>query len=125
MNSPKSESGDDIPDTHNFTEAVGTRLSPKTKRRFEDYRDREEIGNSEALRRLIRTGLDASDGPNTLTDRLTRATLLTVLLGFPALTAWAGYTSVAATFVATLVLATLLEPQITTLWHRLKSALST
>jgi hypothetical protein len=46
---------------HNYTEAVGTRLSPETKRRLEDYKEEHEVSNSEALRRLVREGLDAED----------------------------------------------------------------
>jgi len=43
----------------NYTEAVGTRLSPQTMEQFEDYKDKHGIGNAEALRRLTRSGLKA------------------------------------------------------------------
>jgi ferric-dicitrate binding protein FerR (iron transport regulator) len=51
--------GDNSEDRHNYTEAVGTRLTPQTKRQFEQYRDGNELSNSEALRRIVRSGLQA------------------------------------------------------------------
>jgi len=41
-----------------YTEAVGTRLTPQTMRQFQDYKERHELQNSEALRRLIRTAIE-------------------------------------------------------------------
>ena len=52
--------GQNSDDSHNYSEAVGTRLTPQTKRQFDQYRDRNELSNSQALRRLIRTALDES-----------------------------------------------------------------
>jgi len=49
---------DESNDGHNYTEAVGTRLSPETRDRLEEYKGEHEISNSEALRRLVRSGLD-------------------------------------------------------------------
>ena len=48
-------------DSRNYTETVGTRLTPQTKRQFEDYREQNELGKTEAARRLIRDGLDDTD----------------------------------------------------------------
>ena len=48
-------------ETKNYSETVGTRLTPQTKRQFEDYRTTNELGKTEAARRLIREGLDDTD----------------------------------------------------------------
>jgi hypothetical protein len=48
-------------DTHNYSETVGTRLTPQTKRQFEEYRKANELGKTEAARRLIRDELDDTD----------------------------------------------------------------
>ena len=48
-------------ETKNYSETVGTRLTPQTKRQFEDYRTANELGKTEAARRLIREGLDDTD----------------------------------------------------------------
>lgn len=42
----------------NYTVTASTRLSDQTSDELEQYRNQEDIGKSEALRRLIRTGLD-------------------------------------------------------------------
>lgn len=52
------ESGSD----RNYTEAVGTRLTPRTKRAFDEFKDERELGNAQAMRRLIRRGLDVERG---------------------------------------------------------------
>lgn len=51
-------SAQDSGDKGSYTEAVGTRLTPQTMESFESYRDENELGNSEALRRLVRDALD-------------------------------------------------------------------
>ena len=51
----------DSDDTRNYSETVGTRLTPQTKRQFEEYRETNELGKTEAARRLIRDGLDDTD----------------------------------------------------------------
>jgi hypothetical protein len=48
-------------DSTNYSETVGTRLTPQTKRQFEGYREENELGKTEAARRLIRDGLDDTD----------------------------------------------------------------
>jgi hypothetical protein len=48
-------------DGGNYSEAVGTRLTPQTKRQFDEYQDENELSNSQALRRLVREGL-ATEG---------------------------------------------------------------
>ena len=48
-------------ETKNYSETVGTRLTPQTKRQFEEYREANELGKTEAARRLIRDGLDDTD----------------------------------------------------------------
>lgn len=51
-------SGQNSDDENFYTEPVGTRLSPQTKEAFEDYAERNELSNSEALRRLLRSSLE-------------------------------------------------------------------
>ena len=48
-------------DSRNYSETVGTRLTPQTKRQFDEYREANEIGKTEAARRLIRDSLDDTD----------------------------------------------------------------
>jgi len=47
----------DSDDSRNYSETVGTRLTPQTKRQFDDYREANELGKTEAARRLIREAL--------------------------------------------------------------------
>lgn len=54
-------SADNSDDSRNYTETVGTRLTPQTKRQFDEYREANEIGKTEAARRLIRDSLDEHD----------------------------------------------------------------
>ena len=54
-------SAEDSDDTRNYSETVGTRLTPQTKRQFDQYREGNELGKTEAARRLIRDGLDDTD----------------------------------------------------------------
>jgi hypothetical protein len=112
MTAANSDSDGSIPETHNYTEAVGTRLTPKTKRRLDDYQEREEAGTSEALRRLIRAGLDADadDGTDPLRNRLIEAGLVLFLLGFPTLAAARGATGLAALFIGLWVVIVLAQP---------------
>jgi hypothetical protein len=51
-------------DSRNYTEAVSTRLSKQVKRRYDTYREDRELGNAQALRRLVRAGLDAEQEPD-------------------------------------------------------------
>ena len=54
-------STEDSGDTRNYSETVGTRLTPQTKRQFDQYRKDNELGKTEAARRLIRDGLDGTN----------------------------------------------------------------
>jgi len=54
-------SNEDTAESRNYSETVGTRLTPQTKRQFDDYREANEIGKTEAARRLIREALDDTD----------------------------------------------------------------
>lgn len=83
----KPEDFDSGGDEGSYSEAVGTRLSPKTKRRFDSYKDAEEIGNAEALRRLTRDALDRRDEPDADTPpTLTFIITLAVAVGWIYLT---------------------------------------
>jgi len=42
----------------NYTVTASTRVSDQTSERLEQYQEQEDIGKSEALRRLTRAGLD-------------------------------------------------------------------
>lgn len=52
-------------DTKNYSETLGTRLTPQTMDRFTEYREANELGKTEAARRLIRAGLDANESNTT------------------------------------------------------------
>jgi ferric-dicitrate binding protein FerR (iron transport regulator) len=43
-----------------YRKTVTTRLTPQNYERYEAYQEQESLSKSEALRQLIRTGLDAS-----------------------------------------------------------------
>jgi len=70
-------SGQNSDDGQHYTEAVGTRLSPQTKERFDEYRDANELSNSEALRRLLRASLEP-DRRGTLAGGMSLAGVLWV-----------------------------------------------
>jgi len=40
-----------------------TRLDPDIAERVEDYADENDVSHSEAVRRIVRAGLEAADGP--------------------------------------------------------------
>lgn len=61
-------------ESRNYTKTVGTRLTPQTKRQFDNYRDENELGKTAAARRLIRQALDDTD--ETL-DTVNKTALLT------------------------------------------------
>lgn len=71
-------SGQDSDDGQFYTEAVGTRLSPQTKERFDQYTEENELSNSEALRRLIRASLEP-DRRTTLAGGMSLAGVLWVV----------------------------------------------
>lgn len=52
-------SNENTEESPNYSETVGTRLSPETKRRLDAYKDEHEVGNAEAVRRLVRQALDS------------------------------------------------------------------
>lgn len=47
-------------ENHNYEKPVSTRLTPQTKRQFDDWRDTHELSDAQALRRLTRQALDDS-----------------------------------------------------------------
>jgi hypothetical protein len=77
-------SGQNSDDGQHYTEAVGTRLSPQTKEKFDEYREANELSNSEALRRLLRSSLEQ--------DRHTSLSGAGVLAG----TSWAVFVALGA-----------------------------
>lgn len=121
MTRPNPDSEDGIPDTHNYTEAVGTRLTPKTKRRFDQYKEEEEIGNSEALRRIIRSGLDDDNGWR---QRTGRAAFLLFLTGYPTLLALNNETNLTLLWLALIVAGTLFQPWIANATDRIPNPLN-
>ena len=54
-------SDDKTDESGNYSRTVGTRLTPQTKRQFDEYREANELGKTEAARRLIRDSLDDTD----------------------------------------------------------------
>jgi hypothetical protein len=63
-------------ETKNYSETLGTRLTPQTMDRFQEYREANELGKTEAARRLIRTALD-----NDTADQRRPAAQLTTAFG--------------------------------------------
>lgn len=125
MTAANSDPADSIPETHNYTEAVGTRLTPKTRRRLKAYEEREEASTAEALRRVVRSGLDAEEEePETFRERLGRAVFLGVLSGYPALAASQGSNGTAAVLVGTIFFGTLFAPLFSTAVDRIPNPLS-
>lgn len=112
MSGQDSDDEEDIPETHNYTKTVGTRLSPKTKDRLDDYTDAQQVSKAEGVRRLIRAGLDAESGDD-WRDRTGRAFALLLLAGYPTAAAATGDTTIAAGWIIVAVVATLFEPWIT------------
>jgi len=105
---------------------VGTRLTPKTNGRLEDYKEREGMGTAGALRHLIRAGLDATeDDADNTTARLLAIAVVSFMMGFPTIAAALGYYELAISFVAITTLALAAMPQLRTAWHALKSTLKT
>ena len=70
------------------------------------------LARSEAVRRLIRAGLDAEER-NGWYDRAGRAVVLALLMGYPTLAAARGSTTLAAGFIGAMLLVALLEPYLT------------
>ena len=94
---------EDSDDTRNYSETVGTRLTPQTKRQFDQYREGNELGKTEAARRLIRDGLDDTD------DTLDTVQKLSIFgaIGYIAVYAVAGIEAagaLAGVFIAMLLL---------------------
>ena len=49
---------EDSENSTHYSETVGTRLSPETKTRFDEYKEENQLGNAKAARRLIRESLE-------------------------------------------------------------------
>lgn len=124
METPESDSDNDMSDGYNYTEMVGTRVTSDTKQRFDNYADREGVGKSEALRRLIRSGLDHADTEaSTLADRLAPAALAVLVVGYPTYAAHVGRPFTAAGWIVLLVAYILFQPEIKTAAGRLPNPL--
>lgn len=93
--------------------AVTSKVSDQLKGQIDAARKPEE-SRSAAIRRLIRAGLDAeADDGDTLRDRLLRAGLVALLLGYPTLAAARGAVEIATLFVAFWVVFVLVQPLFT------------
>jgi len=54
-------SGQDSENETKYSRVIGTRLTPSTKARFDEYQERHQLNDSEALRRLVRAQLEPSN----------------------------------------------------------------
>ena len=111
MSVQNSDDDEDIPETHNYTKTVGTRLSPETKSRLDDYTDDHQVSKAEGARRLIRDGLDAQNDDG-WRDRAGTAFGLLLVMGYPTLAAASGAPIFAAGWIALVVVAVLIQPWI-------------
>lgn len=103
------------PDRRDNVASAG--LDPDTWEELEAWRTDRRLKRSEATRRLIRAGLDATD-ENTLRDRLGSAFAIVLLAGYPAAAAANGRANLAYGYVVFLAALVLLEPQLRRLWER-------
>jgi len=108
MSDPDSSEGEDIPETHNYTEPVSARLSPETKGRLDDYGERHTIGIAESVRRLVREGLE-EDEPESIRARIASVLVFVFVAGFPAYIAYNGQPVQAAGIILILAVADLLQ----------------
>ena len=51
-------SDENTDDSRKYSETIGTRLTPQTKQKFDNYREENELGKTKAARRLIKQSLD-------------------------------------------------------------------
>jgi hypothetical protein len=92
----------DSEDSTHYSETVGTRLAPQTKRQFDQYKQDNEIGNAEAARRLIRDSL----GRDETLDQVNKLSLA-FALAYLAVYAFSGPAdagAVGAAYIAALVI---------------------
>lgn len=57
--------------TENYSQAVSTRLTRETKDRYDRFRDEHDLGNAQALRRLVRVALEQEQTDTRLDERAT------------------------------------------------------
>jgi hypothetical protein len=122
MSVQNSDDNGDIPETHNYTKTVGTRLSPETKDRLDRYTDDHQVSKAEGARRLIRDGLDAQNESG-WRDRAGRAFALLLLMGYPTVAAAGGALTVAAGWIVLVGIAVLFEPWISNAISRIPNPL--
>lgn len=61
----------DSDSTQNYSQAVSTRLTRETKDRYDRFRDEHDLGNAQALRRLVRVALEQEQTDTRLDERET------------------------------------------------------
>lgn len=105
---------------------TSTGLDPDDWDELEAWRVDRRLSRSEATRRLIRRGLEATDKsePN-LTDQLISAAGAAVLVGYGVLAASAGETTLAWQYVAFTTVVFFAAPWISQAWDRVKEKLPT
>lgn len=64
-------SDEDSDSNQNYTQAVSTRLAPDTKERYDEFRDESDLGNAQALRRLVAVALEQEQTDTRLDERET------------------------------------------------------
>ena len=104
------------PDRRDNVASAG--LDPDTWDELEGWRVDRRLKRSEATRRLVRAGLDATDDDNPLRDRLGSAFAVLLMTGYPALAAANGRTDLAFGYVAFVAALPIFEPQLRRVWNR-------
>jgi hypothetical protein len=74
-------SDEDSGATENYSQAVSTRLTPSTKERYDRFRDEHDLGNAQALRRLVRVALEQEQTDTRLDERETARRLAWPVVG--------------------------------------------
>ena len=123
MSVQNSDDGENIPEGHNYTKTVGTRLSPETKDRLDRYTDDHQVSKAEGTRRLIRAGLDAESGGG-WRDRAGSALAILFVMGYPTAAAASGAPEIAVGWIALVTVAVLFEPWVNSAMARIPNPIN-
>jgi hypothetical protein len=74
-------SGQNSGDGTNYAEPVSTRLTPQLHDRFEEWREENELGRTEALRQLVEQGLSEDREPIRLASFIAAVAFLLLSVG--------------------------------------------
>lgn len=100
-------------------ETWAVKFPSELNQRIHSYRDERGLTKSEALRHLVRDGLESDPGPNTPKDRILSAIAIIIFTGYPSAAAYYGNPDTALVWIGILAGAVLFSPQIDQLLVRL------